>query len=88
LLPLLRVLACGGDWDAALAGALAAHEAYWEAAGKPGDPLRLTPIAIYGLAALAHDRGLTSALLPHALVRGEFTRAPVRVTFHTASGTH
>jgi hypothetical protein len=81
LIPLLRILSSGGDWPAALENALSAYHRYYKTEGRPGDPLRLMPIAITGLAALAFDRGISSEGLPNALVRGEFPRAHVRVAF-------
>lgn len=81
LIPLLRVLSSGGDWSFALTRAISAYQHYYATEGRAGDPLRLLPIAITGLAALAHDRGISSVGLPDALVRGEFPRTYVRVAF-------
>lgn len=80
LLPVLAALAGSGDWNAAVRDAT---ESYFEMPFQPADPQRLLPIAICGLTALALDRGIARdfASLPEELVRGNFPREPVKVTF-------
>ena len=85
LLPLIRALATHGDWDAALSNAIAAYHSYYNAEGLPADPLRLLSIPVTGLAALAFDRGIPSHGLPEALVRGDFVRTHLKVSFEYTS---
>lgn len=85
LVPLLRALSSRTDWETAFSNAIVAFHRYYEAEGLSGDPLRLLPITITGLAALASDRGIPAHGLPEALVRGEFARASLKVSFEYAS---
>lgn len=80
LLPMLAALSGNGDWNTAVRHAT---ESYFEMPFQPADPQRLLPIAICGLTALALDRGIArdSATLPEELVRGNFPRDCVKLTF-------
>jgi hypothetical protein len=81
LIPLMRALSTGGEWQRALNDAIDANRRYYEIRERPGDPFCLLPIAVAGLAALAFDRGISSDKLPEALVHGEFPRVHIGVAF-------
>jgi hypothetical protein len=76
--PLVKILR-----DGRFGEAIQINRDYYRRANRPRDPFSLLPLEILGLAALAFDRGQSPDGwdLPLALVKGEFERAPVTVTF-------
>jgi hypothetical protein len=74
------------DFDSVLAHALAAYRELFSRREPSADPAQLLPLDALGLAALAFDRhrSFDPSGLPLALVRGEFPRQPVTVTFEYA----
>jgi hypothetical protein len=87
LAALVRALAKpDGDFDSALAHALAAYRELFSRREPSADPAQLFHLEALGLAALAFDRQrpFDPSGLPMALMKGEFPRRPVTVTFEYA----
>ena len=84
---MVRALAApDGDFDAALAHALAAYRELYSRREPSADPAQLLNLEALGLAALAFDRHrpFDRSALPASLVTGDFPRQPVMVTFEFA----
>jgi hypothetical protein len=90
LLPLIKLggLLVSGDergWNDALASALTQYKAWYDTEARRFDRSGFVAFNLLGLAALAHDRGITSRLespyLPLDLIAGDFTRHAVAVTY-------
>ncbi|MGO9227901.1 MAG: Imm49 family immunity protein [Bryobacteraceae bacterium] len=72
-----------GDFDSALTHALEAYRELFSRREPSADPAQLLQLEALGLAALAFDRRrpFDPSGLPLPLVKGEFPRQPVHVTF-------